>query len=58
MYKQAVETTDAFLGMSGKDPSSTCCEELLVAVQMPDVASAAEMDLDVRPTQLRLESKQ
>jgi hypothetical protein len=30
VYKQAVRTQDAYLGMSGKDPSSTCCEDLVV----------------------------
>lgn len=41
MYKQSVETTDTFLGMSGKDPSSTQCEDLVVKVHLPVVATAA-----------------
>jgi hypothetical protein len=57
MYKQAVATTDAFLGMSGKDPSSTCCEELVVCIQLPHAATAAELVLDVRDTRLQLSSK-
>jgi hypothetical protein len=40
-YKQAVTTSDNFLGMSGKDPSSSCCEELLVVLQLPRAKSAA-----------------
>jgi hypothetical protein len=40
-YKQAVTTSDNFLGMSGKDPSSSCCEELLVVLQLPHAKSAA-----------------
>jgi hypothetical protein len=56
IYKQAVQTTDAYLGMSGKDPSSTCCEELLVRIQLPAARSAAELDLDVKPQVLRLTS--
>lgn len=40
-YKQCVSTADNYLGMSGKDPSSSCCEELLVLVQLPKAASAA-----------------
>jgi hypothetical protein len=40
-YKQAVTTSDNFLGMSGKDPSSSCCEELLVVLQLPRANSAA-----------------
>ncbi len=41
IYKQAVASTDAFLGMSGKDPSSTCCEELVVRIELPEASSAA-----------------
>ncbi|WIA13495.1 hypothetical protein OEZ85_007071 [Tetradesmus obliquus] len=55
-YKQAVTTSDNFLGMSGKDPSSSCCEELLVVLQLPHASSAAELDLDVTATHLRLSS--
>ena len=56
IYKQAVATTDAYLGMSGKDPSSICCEELLVRVALPGARSAAELELDVKPRHLRLSS--
>lgn len=56
LYKQAVAATDAFLGMSGKDPSSACCEALVVRIQLPAAASAAELDLDLRDTRLRLTS--
>lgn len=40
-YKQQVTTSDNFLGMSGKDPSSTCCEHLVLVVQLPHATSAA-----------------
>lgn len=40
-YKQAVTTADNFLGMSGKDPSTSSCEELVIAVQLPKAKSAA-----------------
>jgi hypothetical protein len=40
-YKQSVTTSDNFLGMSGKDPSSTCCEHLVVVLQLPQAKSAA-----------------
>jgi len=56
LYKQAVGASDAFLGMSGKDPSSACCEELVVRIRLPEAQSAAELDLDVQPTRLRLSS--
>lgn len=55
-YKQSVTTSDNFLGMSGKDPSSTCCEHLVVVLQLPQAKSAAELDLDTTPTQLHLQS--
>lgn len=38
-YKQAVESTDMFLGMSGKDESSTSCEDLVVRITLPEVSS-------------------
>ncbi len=40
LYKQAVGTSDAFLGLSGKDPSSACCEELVVRIRLPEARSA------------------
>eukprot|EP00775_Hariotina_reticulata_P006998 gene6998-7212_t len=55
-YKQSITTADNFLGMSGKDPSSNCCEELLVQVQLPQSVSAADMDLDITADRLRLSS--
>jgi hypothetical protein len=30
VYKQAVTPEDMFLGMSGRDPSTHCCEDLVV----------------------------
>ncbi|GIL55027.1 hypothetical protein Vafri_10693 [Volvox africanus] len=56
LYKQAVDTADNFLGMSGKDPSSTCCEDLVLRVELPEAAGAAELDLDVKDTYLKLSS--
>ncbi len=54
MYKQAVESTDVFLGMSGKDESSTSCEDIVVRIELPGVSSASELDLDVKPTYIKL----
>jgi hypothetical protein len=39
MYKQAVESTDVFLGIGGKDESSQSCEDLVVKVSLPEVAA-------------------
>mmetsp|Transcript_15196 Transcript_15196/g.41167 ORF Transcript_15196/g.41167 Transcript_15196/m.41167 type:complete len:191 (+) Transcript_15196:2236-2808(+) len=55
-YKQAVESTDVFLGMSGKTESSTSCEDLVVRIMLPEVSSISELDLDVKSTFLKLSS--
>ncbi|KAG2490866.1 hypothetical protein HYH03_010784 [Edaphochlamys debaryana] len=56
LYKQAVDTADNFLGMSGKDNSSTSCEDLVVRIELPGAEGAAELDLDVKDTYLKLSS--
>lgn len=55
-YKQTVTTADNFLGLSGKDPSCACCEQLMVVVQLPKAASARELRLDTSSTWIRLQS--
>lgn len=40
-YKQSVTTSDNYLGISGKDPSSASCEHLVLVVQLPLAKSAA-----------------
>lgn len=59
VYKQAVQTTDAFLGMDpmGKDPTSTSCEDLLLHVQLPGVSSVADIDLDLRGEAVTLSTR-
>lgn len=37
MYKQAVESTDVYLGMGGKDESSTSCEDMVIKIKLPEV---------------------
>lgn len=34
ILKQSVGTEDLFLGLTGKDPSSMCCEAMLVTYQL------------------------
>lgn len=51
LYKQAVDTADNFLGMSGKDPSSSSCEDLVVRVELPEAHSAAGEVREGRPTE-------
>ncbi|XP_029381381.1 dynein axonemal assembly factor 6 [Echeneis naucrates] len=47
ILKQRVGTEDLFLGLSGKDPSSMCCESMLVKIKLPDT-KATEVVLDVK----------
>eukprot|EP00050_Salpingoeca_kvevrii_P013906 m.31591 g.31591 ORF g.31591 m.31591 type:complete len:196 (+) comp5381_c0_seq1:98-685(+) len=46
-YKQAITSEDMYLGMSGRDPSSASCEDLVVAIVFPGIRSASEIQLDV-----------
>ncbi|KAI3374658.1 hypothetical protein L3Q82_021235 [Scortum barcoo] len=47
LLKQSVGTEDLFLGLSGKDPSSMCCEAMLVKIKLPDT-KATDVVLDVK----------
>uniref|UniRef100_A0A3B1IP25 Dynein axonemal assembly factor 6 n=1 Tax=Astyanax mexicanus TaxID=7994 RepID=A0A3B1IP25_ASTMX len=49
ILQQKVGTEDLFLGMSRKDPSSMCCESMLVKVKLPDTKAC-----DVTPGRLHL----
>ncbi|DBB03875.1 TPA: Protein pih1d3, variant 2 [Trebouxia sp. C0004] len=39
LYKQAVTSTDAFLGITDKDASSACCEDLDLRIDLPNANS-------------------
>jgi len=60
MYKQEVSNEDMFLQMSGRDPSSHWCEDMLVKIQLPGhKMSDCELEvtdnyLDLRTSTLRL----
>ncbi|KAM4551210.1 dynein axonemal assembly factor 6 [Odontesthes bonariensis] len=47
ILKQSVGTEDMFLGLSRKDPSSMCCEAMLVKIKLPDT-KATDVILDVK----------
>ncbi|XP_030629273.1 dynein axonemal assembly factor 6 [Chanos chanos] len=47
ILKQSIGTEDLFLGLSGKDPSSMCCDSMLVRVKLPET-KASDLMLDVR----------
>ncbi|XP_075429197.1 dynein axonemal assembly factor 6 isoform X2 [Ascaphus truei] len=53
LYKQRVGTEDVFLGMSRRDPSTACCEDMVVRIQLADT-KAAEVSLSLRNTFLDL----
>lgn len=56
LYRQAVGTEDAYLGSNDKDPSSTCCEDIVLRVELPGTQKIGDLDLDVQATHVRLES--
>ncbi|KAK3513790.1 hypothetical protein QTP70_028885 [Hemibagrus guttatus] len=47
IMKQSVGTEDLFLGMSRNNPSSMCCESMLVRVKLPKT-QASDLVLDVK----------
>ncbi|XP_034009028.1 protein PIH1D3 [Trematomus bernacchii] len=47
ILKQSVGTEDIFLGLNGKNPSSMCCESMLVKIKLPDT-KATDVVLDVK----------
>ncbi|XP_030065568.1 dynein axonemal assembly factor 6 isoform X2 [Microcaecilia unicolor] len=47
VFKQRVGTEDMFLGMSRKDASTACCEDMLIKIKLPDT-KLADITLDVR----------
>ncbi|KAG9478071.1 hypothetical protein GDO78_013199 [Eleutherodactylus coqui] len=46
-FKQRVGSEDLFLGMSRKDPSTACCEELAVKIHLPNTKTS-DVSLDIR----------
>ena len=36
MYRQKVGTEDVYLGLSGVDPSSNYCQEMLYKIELPE----------------------
>eukprot|EP00112_Aurelia_sp_Birch-Aquarium-sp1_P018178 Seg430.6 transcript_id=Seg430.6/GoldUCD/mRNA.D3Y31 product="Protein PIH1D3" protein_id=Seg430.6/GoldUCD/D3Y31 len=49
MFKQKVTTDDVFLGMSGKNSSTACCEDIVIKIQLPET-NKTDIDLDVQNT--------
>ncbi|MBN3322975.1 PIHD3 protein, partial [Atractosteus spatula] len=53
LLKQRVGTEDVFLGMSRKNPSSACCESMLVKIKLPNT-KITDLVLDVKENFLDL----
>ncbi len=49
VYKQAVSAEDMYLGMSGRNPTTASCEDMVVHVLLPNT-KYAEVELDVTDT--------
>ncbi|XP_072837112.2 dynein axonemal assembly factor 6 [Pogona vitticeps] len=57
LFRQHVGAEDVFLGMSRKDPSTACCEDMLIKIKLPDT-KASDITLDIREKVLDLRSPQ
>ncbi|XP_074057248.1 dynein axonemal assembly factor 6 [Macrotis lagotis] len=53
IFKQQVGPEDVFLGMTRKDPSTACCEDLLVKIKLPGIKSS-DITLDIHEKVLDL----
>ncbi|XP_039734874.1 dynein axonemal assembly factor 6 [Pteropus medius] len=47
IYKQQVGTEDIFLGLTRKDPSTACCEDLVVKIKLPNT-NLSEIKIDIQ----------
>ncbi|XP_072127345.1 dynein axonemal assembly factor 6 isoform X1 [Mobula birostris] len=55
LFKQRVGTEDVFLGMSRKDGSTACCEDMVIKIKLPG-CKPADLTLDVKERFLGLRS--
>ena len=55
LYKQAVSAEDMFIGLSGRDPSTSSCEDLVVRITLPNT-TMSQVELDITPAFLDLRS--
>ncbi|XP_072361057.1 dynein axonemal assembly factor 6 [Scyliorhinus torazame] len=55
LFKQRVGTEDVFLGMSRKDGSTACCEDMVIKIKLPD-CKPADVTLDIKERFLALRS--
>ncbi|XP_042545993.1 dynein axonemal assembly factor 6 [Dipodomys merriami] len=53
IFKQQVGTEDVYLAFTRKDPSTACCQEIVVKIQLPDT-NPSDIHIDVEDTYLDL----
>ncbi|XP_009995387.1 PREDICTED: protein PIH1D3 [Chaetura pelagica] len=52
-FKQCVGTEDVFFGMSRKDPSTACCEDMVIKIKLPET-KYSDITLDIQEKVLDL----
>ncbi|XP_064015696.1 dynein axonemal assembly factor 6 [Pogoniulus pusillus] len=57
LFKQCVGTEDVFFGMSRKDPSTACCEDIVVKIKLPET-KYADITLNIQDKVLDLRTPQ
>ncbi|XP_040525415.1 dynein axonemal assembly factor 6 isoform X1 [Gallus gallus] len=57
LFKQHVGTEDVFFGMSRKDPSTACCEDMVVKIKLPET-KFSDITLDIQDKVLDLRTPQ
>ncbi|XP_045393872.1 dynein axonemal assembly factor 6 [Lemur catta] len=53
VFQQQVGTEDVFLAFTRKDPSSACCQDVVVKVKLPNT-NPSDIDIDIQETFLDL----
>lgn len=53
VFQQTVGTEDIYLGLTGKDPSTACCEELVVKIKLPNT-NPSDIQIDIQEMLLDL----
>uniref|UniRef100_A0A669PPG9 PIH1 domain containing 3 n=1 Tax=Phasianus colchicus TaxID=9054 RepID=A0A669PPG9_PHACC len=56
-FKQQVGTEDVFFGMSRKDPSTACCEDMVIKIKLPET-KFSDITLDIQDKVLDLRTPQ
>jgi HSP20 family molecular chaperone IbpA len=51
-----VGTEDVFLGLSGSDPSSNCCQEVTYRIELPGAATK-DIQIDLNEKQMVVQTK-